>query len=273
MKTFALALGAGGARGLAAITVLEALDELGLKPTAIAGVSIGAALGAAYAAGVPAKTIRRFVLDLAHRRAQTWAKLMSARATTLSELFSAGLGNPMVLDAEKLATAFMPEEVPEDFAALDIPLTVIAADLYGRTEVAFSSGTLRPALAASMAIPGLIRPVEIDGRVLIDGGAVNPIPFEHMRGKADVVIAVDSTVGPSESRGVPQPWESLFAAFQVMGHVIITEKLRHNAPDLLLRQNMNLFRLLDFFQASSILRVAGMRKAEIKDQITALLDS
>lgn len=271
MKSFALALGAGGARGLAAIVVLEALDELDRKPVAIAGVSIGAVLGAAYAAGMPAKAIRRFVLDVAHRRSQTLGKLMSSRATTLSELFSAGLGNPMVLDAEKLAASFLPPAVPDEFAGLKIPLTVIAADLHGRTEVAFTSGPLRPALAASMAIPGLLRPVEIEGRVLIDGGAVNPIPFEHLRDKADLVIAVDSTVGPSETRAVPQPWETLFAAFQVMGHIIVTEKLKHGAPDLLLRQNMNLFRLLDFFQASSILRVAGMRKAEIKEQIAAVL--
>jgi NTE family protein len=271
MRSFGLALGAGGARGLAAIVVLETLDELERKPAAIAGVSIGAVLGAAYAGGMPAKAIRRAVLDIAHRRSQTLGKLMAARATALSELFSAGLGNPMVLDAEKLAAAFLPSAVPVQFAELGIPLTVVAADLYGRAEVAFTDGPLRPALAASMAIPGLLRPVEIDGRVLIDGGAVNPIPFEHLREKADVVIAVDSTVGPSETRGVPQPWESLFAAFQVMGQVIVTEKLKHGAPDLLLRQNMNLFRLLDFFQASSILRVAGMRKAEIKAQIAALI--
>lgn len=271
MKSFALALSGGGARGLGAIVVLEALDELGCKPTAIAGVSIGAALGAAYAAGLSAKAIRRYVLDVAHRRSQTLGKVMAARATAFSQLFSAGLGNPMVLDAEKLAAAFLPEEVPDDFAALGIPLTVIAADLYARSEVVFTSGPLRRALAASMAVPGLLRPMEIDGRVLIDGGAVNPIPFEHLRGKADVVIAVDCTVGPSEGKGVPQPWESLFAAFQVMGHVIVTEKLRHGAPDLLLRQNMNLFRLLDFFQASSILRIAGMRKREIQAQIAEVL--
>jgi NTE family protein len=273
MKTFALALGAGGARGLAAVVVLEALDELERRPAAIAGVSIGAVLGAAYAAGMPAKAIRRAVLDVAHRRSQTLGKLMGARAAALTELFSAGLGNPMVLDAEKLAAAFLPTALPEDFAGLGIPLTVVAADLYGRAEVAFTSGPLRPALAASMAIPGLLRPVEIDGRVLIDGGAVNPIPFEHLRDAAEVVIAVDSTVGPSEARGVPQPWESLFAAFQVMGHVIVSEKLKQGAPDLLLRQNMNLFRLLDFFQASSILRVAGMHKAEIKEQIAAALEA
>jgi NTE family protein len=271
MKSFALALSTGGARGLAAIAVLEVLDELKRKPTAIAGVSIGAALGAAYAAGMPAKAIRRSVIDVAHRRSQTIAKLMRARAATLAELFSTSLANPMLLDAEKLAAAFLPPTVPEDFAALEIPLTVIAADLYGRSEVVFTEGPLRTAIAASMAIPGLLRPLEVDGRVLIDGGAVNPLPFEHLRGKADVVIAVDCTVGPSEVRGVPQPLECLLATFQIMGHVIVQEKLKHGAPDLTLRQDMRLFRLLDFFQASSILRVAEAKKAEIREKIEAVL--
>jgi NTE family protein len=271
MKTFALALGAGGARGLAAIAVLEVLDELERRPAAIAGVSIGAALAAAYAAGMPAKAIRRHVIDIAHRRSQTLARLMRARATTFSELLSAGLGNPMLLDAEKLVATFLPSQVPEDFAALEIPLTVVATDLYGRSEVAFMAGSLRTAIAASMAIPGLLRPLEVDGRVLIDGGAVNPLPFEPLRGKADVVIAVDNTVGPSETRGVPQPWECLLATFQVMGQVIVAEKLKHGAPDLMLRQDMRIFRLLDFFQASAILRVAEQKKAEIREKIVAVL--
>ena len=271
MKSFALALGVGGARGLAAIAVLEVLDELGRRPTAIAGVSIGAALGAAYAAGMPAKAIRRNVIEIAHRRSQTIGKLMRARAAALSELFSAGLGNPMLLDAEKFTEAFLPSTVPKDFAALKIPLTLIAADLHGRSEVAFTTGPLRTAVAASMAIPGLLRPLEVNGRVLIDGGAVNPLPFEHLRGKADVVIAVDCSVGPSDVRGVPQPLECLLATFQVMGHVIVTEKLKHGAPDLTLRQDMGLFRLLDFFQASSILRVAEAKKDEIRERIVNVI--
>jgi NTE family protein len=271
MKSFALALSGGGARGLAAIAVLEALDELGARPAAIAGVSIGAALGAAYAAGMPAKTMRRTVIEIAHRRSQTLARLMQARATPLSKMFSASLGNPMLLDAEKLAATFLPEAVPEDFSALGIPLAVIATDLYGRHEVVFTSGPLRTAIAASMAIPGLLRPVEVDGRVLIDGSAVNPLPFEHLRGKAEIVIAVDTTVGPSEVRGIPQPWECLLATFQVMGHVIVAEKLRHGAPDLTLRQDMSLFRLADFFQASSILRVAEQKETELREKIEAVL--
>jgi NTE family protein len=271
MKTFALALGGGGARGLAAIAVLEVLDEMRVRPAAIAGVSIGAALGAAYAAGMPAKAIRRAAIDIAHRRSQSIARLMQARATALTELFTAGLGNPMLLDAEKLVAAFLPPSVPQDFSALGIPLTVIATDLRGRSEVVFTAGALRPAIAASIAIPGLLRPVEIDGRILIDGGTVNPLPFEHLRGRADVVIAIDNTVGPSAARAIPPPWECLLATFQVMGHVIIAEKLKHGAPDLVVRQDMSVFRLTDFFQASSILRVAEARKAEMRERIEEVL--
>ena len=86
-----------------------------------------------------------------------------------------------------------------------------------------------------------------------------------------MVIAVDCALGPSETRGIPPPWESLLATFQVMGHIIVTEKLKHAAPDLILRQDMSLFRLLDFFQATSILRVAGTRKADITEKIVEVL--
>jgi NTE family protein len=72
MKSFALALGAGGARGLAHIAVFEALDELGLRPTAIAGSSIGAIAGAAYAAGMTGRALRHHVLSLAHNPAEVW---------------------------------------------------------------------------------------------------------------------------------------------------------------------------------------------------------
>ena len=270
-KTFALALGGGGARSLGQIAVFEALDELGVRPVAIAGTSFGALVGAAYAAGMPAKAIRRIVIDLAHDRGAIYTRLMSARARSLSQLFSAPFGNPLLLDAEKFCAQFLPETVPDDFAALPIPLTVIAADLYGRSEAAFSSGPLRPAVAASMAIPGLLRPVEIGGRILVDGAAVNPLPFENLRGRADIVVAIDSSYGPTEARGVPEPWDCLFATLQVMTNAIIAEKLKHGAPDIMLVPNVGTFKLFDFFLASSILRAADPIKAEVKEKLSAVL--
>src|SRR5207237_1230973 len=91
--TGALALGGGGARGLAHIAVIEALDELGVQPACIAGTSIGALIGAAYAAGLSGKDIRRHVIALAHDRAEAWRRLITARAGTIANLFAMGFGS------------------------------------------------------------------------------------------------------------------------------------------------------------------------------------
>src|SRR5262249_11647861 len=171
-----------------------------------------------------------------------------------------------------VCATFLPDKVPEDFAALEIPLTVIASDLYRRAQVAFSSGPLRPALAASIALPTLAQPVVIDGRVLIDGGATNPLPFDTLRGRADVLVAADISGEPTEARNdIPNPWECLFTTVLVMGHAITSEKLKHVAPDLMIRPKVGSFRTLDFLQASAILRAAEPAKAEIKERLAALL--
>jgi NTE family protein len=270
-KTVAVALGGGGARSLAQIPVLEALDELGIRPVAMAGSSFGAVIAAAYASGLTGKEIRRTVISLAHDRRAIFSRLMSARAAGLSAWITSPLGNPLLLDAEKFCAKFLPKEVPERFAGLEIPLVVAATDLYGRSEAVLSSGSLRSAIAGSVAIPGLMRPVERDGRVLVDGAAVNPLPFDLLRGKADIVLAVDSSIGPGEPRGVPDPWEALFATMQVFAHGIVSRKLAEGEPDLLIRPNVSVFRLFDFFRASAILRAAEPAKAEVKARLSAAL--
>src|SRR5712671_7803356 len=90
MKSFALALGGGGARGYAHIAILEALDEMGVKPVAIAGASIGALIGAAYAAGMTGKEIRRHVVALAHDRSAIFRRLIAARSGALTNMLTAG---------------------------------------------------------------------------------------------------------------------------------------------------------------------------------------
>jgi len=264
--------GGGGARGLAQISVLEAIDDLNLRPVAIAGTSIGALIGAAYAAGMTGKAIRRHVIALAHDRTDVFRRLIAARAGTIANLFAVGSGRATLIDGEKFCGQFMPASVPEDFAGLQIPLTVMASDLYRRRQVAFSSGALRPALAASIALPSLIRPVVIEDQVLVDGGATNPLPFDQLRGQADVVVAVDISGEPSEDRrDIPSPWECLVSTVLVMGNAITTEKLKHGAPDLMVRPNVGLFRTLDFFQASAILRAAEPAKAEIRAALASMI--
>jgi NTE family protein len=272
MKTFALALGGGGARGLAHIAVIEALDDMGVKPAAMAGTSIGALIGACYAAGMRGKDIRRHVISFAHNRAETVRRLIQARTGGLADLFAAGLGQAALIDAEKFCAQFLPDSVPSNFEALAIPLTAIATDLYRRQEVAFSSGPLQRALAASIALPGLMRPVAIDGRILIDGGATDPLPFGHLRGKADIIVAVDISGVPSDDRtDMPSAWECLYTTVLVMGSAIVAAKLRNTAPDLLIRPNVGIFRTLDFYQASAILRIAEPVKAQVQKKLGDLL--
>jgi NTE family protein len=272
-KSLAIALGGGGARGIAHVVVLEVLDELGVRPTAIAGTSAGAMIGAAYASGMTGREIRRHVTSLAHDRAEVFRRLMAARAGSFASLFSGGFGSATQVDGEKFCDQFLPDAVPDDFDALQIPLLVIASDLYRRQQVVLSSGPLRRAVAASMALPTLVRPIAIDGQVLVDGGATNPLPFDQLRGRADVIVAVDISGEPNAARhDIPSPWEAILATILVMGQAITTEKLKHGAPDLIVRPNVGLFRTLDFFQASAILRVCETAKAQIKERLTALLD-
>jgi NTE family protein len=272
VKSFALALGGGGARGLAHIAVIEALDDMGVKPTAIAGTSIGALIGAAYAAGMRGKDIRHHVIRFAHDRRETMARLVQARAGTLADLLSGAFSQATQMDAEKFCAQFLPDAVPPEFSALAIPLTVMATDLHRRAEAPLSGGPLRTALAASIAIPGLFRPVSVDGRIMVDGGATNPLPFDQLRGRADVIVAVDVFGVPAAERSdMPSAWESMFTTIMIMGSTIVAAKHKHAAPDLMIRPNVAIFRTLDFYQASAILRTADAVKPEVTEKLGKLL--
>ncbi len=263
----ALALGAGGARGLAHIAVLEVFDELGIKPAAIAGTSIGALVGAAYAAGMSGRAIRGHALDLMRDRATLMAALISARTGRLSELLS-GFGSPFLVDAEKFLARVWPDGLPDSFAALKIPFTAVATDYYGRVEAAFTEGPLLPAVAASIAIPSLMRPVRHDGRVLVDGGAVNPLPFDHLIGRADLIVAVDVTGGPSpHATRAPTPVEVMFGTLQIMQGAIVAAKLEIYRPEIVVRPAVDRFRILDFFEGGAILAAAAPVKDELKREL------
>ena len=123
-----------------------------------------------------------------------------------------------------------------------------------------------PALAASIAIPGLFRPVAIDGRVLVDGGATNPLPFDQLLGLADVIVAVDVFGVPAAERSdMPSAWESMFTTLLSWAAPSSRRSSSTRAPDLVIRPNVAIFRTLDFYQASAILRAAEAAKAEVKE--------
>jgi NTE family protein len=272
--TVAIALGGGGARGLGHILALEALDEMGIAPVAISGTSIGAIVGAAYAAGIDAKQLRDYAQRALRNRTEVMGKLLRARVGRFADLVFRGRGNPVLLDGEICLDLFWPEQVPDFFDDLAIPLLVVATDFYNRCEIVLNEGPLGAAVAGSMALPGLMKPVEADGRVLIDGGAVNPLPYDVLFDRADIVIGVDVTFGGrTRRRRFPTPFESMFGAAQIMQGAITAQKLKMRPPDILVRPGVEQFGVLEFLRVGQILRAAEDAKDELKLKLTERMEA
>jgi NTE family protein len=268
-----VALGGGGARGIAHIAILEALDELGVTPAAVSGASIGAIIGAAYCAGVEAKLLRDHTLAVVRDRSSVMGKLLRARVGRFADLLRGALANPMLLDAEIFLDMFWPDDMPRRFEGLAIPFQAVAADFHNRSEAVLSSGPLAPAVAGSMAMPGLIRPVQLDGRLLVDGGAVNPLPYDLLFDRADIVVAVDVTFGALRGRKDPRPFETMFGAAQIMQGAITAQKLRTRPPDMLIRPPVQQFRVLEFLRAAQILRACDSAKENFKRSLAEMIEA
>jgi NTE family protein len=269
-----LALGSGGAKGIAHIIALEAFDELGLKPSIIAGASIGAIAGACYAAGMNGREIREYLLEGIASPVTVVGDLLSCHVGGLEDLFTMA-GNPVLLDAQRVVDKLLPEVVPGKFEQMPIRLLAVATDFYAKAPIVFEAGPLRTALAASMAIPGLFQPVVSKGRVLIDGGITNPLPFDLLTNRADHVVAVDINGAPNEGDRpggrLPRPLDVLFASVQITAHAVVTEKLARHQPTIMLRPAITRFRILDFFKAKEILRAAEPIRDELKRGLDRVL--
>jgi NTE family protein len=187
--TIGLALGGGSARGLAHILMLEAFDDLGVKPVAVAGTSIGSMIGGLYCTGMTGVEIRAYVEELLASRSEIFKRMAKTR-DGLRNLWS--FRAPSVVDGVTLFEVLLPQ-LRCDFASLKIPFTAVAVDYYKMEQVNIDQGPLIPAIAASSALPTILRPVTICGRVLVDGGFCNPCPWDVVAPKADRVVAVDVT--------------------------------------------------------------------------------
>jgi NTE family protein len=267
--TFAVAFGGGGARGLAHIHVIEALDELGIRPVSIAGSSIGAIMGAGMASGMSGKEIHDYARSILGRRSEVAARVWQARPGTFSEMMEVGL-RVSQFSIERILKAFLPPQIPATFEELKIPLRVAATDFYGHKLAVLGEGELNSALAASAAIPALFSPVKRDGRLLIDGGIYNPVPFDLVTGDADIVIAIDVVGAPSNGRGrkSPKSIDLMFGATQLMMQSITACKLLHTRPDIMLRPPVSRFRMLDFMKIDAVMG----ETVAIKDQLKRAVD-
>lgn len=263
-----LALGGGGARGLAHIIVLEAFDELGVRPDIIAGTSIGALLGSAYCAGMSGAEIRDYCVSLFSNRTRVIRRILGDKNGKLFALWTPR--RPAMFDPVVLLRTLMPEAVDCDFADLKIPLRVMATDFYRQCEFVIESGEVMPAIAASSALPGLLKPVEIGGRILIDGGFINPLPFDTLPDRCDFTVAIDVSTGPEEGgTEMPSALEAVLGSTQITINSIVTAKLQAGAPDLLIRPKVRQYRVLDFFKIGEVLEDCR----PVHDEIKSALDN
>ena len=176
-----LALGSGSARGWAHIGVIEALTAVGIEAEVVAGSSIGALVGAAYVTGEIG------ALDRAVRSIDWWEILRHVDLT-----FSSG----GLIEGDRIMNLLASYREDARIEDLSTPFTVVATELESGSEMWLRDGPIRDAVRASMALPGVLTPVQIEGRWLLDGGLCNPVPVTPCRAMgAETVIAVNLNGG------------------------------------------------------------------------------
>jgi NTE family protein len=242
-----LVLGGGGARGLAHIGAMRALEERELQPAAIAACSIGGIIGALIAAG------------------HGWRHILELASAFPGVYFGIG-GKGGLLSTRGMESALR-DELPQRFEDLEIPMRVTAVDVQAGRLVILEKGPLLPALRASSALPGILSPAKLGDSYLVDGGLLNNVPVDLIREMTDApVVAVDVSVPPDIPLALDEAdtwWRTLAHRIQegqpfltleifLKGFIIpqaalTRARLREHPPDLLIRPDLSRkIRMQDF---------------------------
>jgi NTE family protein len=261
-----IALGGGGVRGLAHVPILQVLDDLQVRPAVISGASMGAVVGALYASGMSAKEIRELVERRLILKNDTWRDVIEKREDLLKWVyaFKPDFSGSGLINAQGILNSLLAEIESDSFEDLEIPLLVVAADYWSAEEVVFEKGKLLPAIQASMAVPGVFSPVLVEGRIMIDGGAVNLVPYDLLAGRADFIIAVN--VGRVRVASGPEvPNASVLGTFDIMQTTMLAHKLKMLKPDIYVWPQIRDVRMLDFGKIEEVFQQAasaaeGLRK-------------
>lgn len=304
-----MALGSGAARGLAHIGVLKVFEEASIPVDLVTGTSMGALIGALYAAGVPISQMEQAALDI------DWRRITSLVDPTLP---TSGL-----IDGKKLM-AFMAELLPvQSFEELQKPLAVTATDIKTGEAVIIKQGDLLEALRASLAFPGIFSPVRFGNRHLVDGGLCNPVPVDIAR-----VLGAQRIVGictiPKVAKNAPETfmtpakttvqqgskgWRDLFSArtieqaigrflsegtpsdtdealgktpnifricaqsVAIMENEINDLRLRQNHHDLIIRPQLDDITLLEFHRAQEIISAGELSARQALDDLKLLISA
>ncbi|MBO1510536.1 patatin-like phospholipase family protein [Metabacillus sp. BG109] len=231
-----LALGSGGARGFAHLGVLKVLHDEGISIDLIAGSSMGALVGSFYASGISIDRLYQFALAFKRKYYLdfTVPKMGFIAGNRVKELI-------------RLFTH------RKTFAELDIPVAVVATDLYDGKKVIFKDGPVADAVRASIAIPGIFVPEKIDGRLLVDGGVVDRVPVSVVKEMgADIVIAVDvSHVKRNED--ITSIFDVILQSLDIMQDELVHH--REIASDVMIRPHVEQYNSRAFTNIKEIIEI------------------
>lgn len=272
-KKIGLALGGGGARGLAHVPLLKVLDEMDISIHRIAGTSIGSIFGAMYASGISGQRIEDGVARMVISKGDSFrAALRKRDVLKWVEFFDIDFGSKALFKGDKFIDFLYDAMGAITFEDLAIPLTVVATDFWTSQQVVINSGALLPAVKASMGLPGVFTPVERDGRVLIDGGGVNPVPHDLLT-DCDLVIAID-VMGSMQHRPgeIPNLFRAVLGTFDIMQNSIIAEKRRISPPDIYIRPDISGVDILDFYKAGEVYAQTAPAAEQLRRELSAALE-
>lgn len=235
-KTVALALGGGSVLGATHVGVLKALEESKAEIKAISGTSAGGIIATLYAFGKSAKEIEKIILEF------EWKNLSSL---TLSKF--------ALLSNEKIGEMIRHNIGDKNIEDANIPLCMIATDITTGEKILLSKGNVAEAVMATTSVPGIFVPVEIEGRILVDGGIVENIPLSCLkRYQVDYKIGVD-LVTTQSYRKPRNVIEILYNSFNFL--VKTNKKIQTKEADILIKPDLSKFNAVDMSQMKELVKI------------------
>ncbi len=301
MKKIGLSLGGGGARGICHIEFLKIFDELDVKPSIISGTSIGAIIGAFYAAGHSGKYLEELLDEIGmkslHSRidfsfkekndadsTQNFSSTLKNKITDIKDLYSkiseiqkmidfSFFNNKSFLKGKGVTKFFEKKLGAKTFSELKIPLKIVAADYWKGEEVIFTEGDLVAAIRASMSIPGIFEPVVIDDKVLIDGGVTNNLPYDLLK-DCDIIIAIDvsgSRKVPAKNK-LPNWFDNMMISYEILQSSIVDYQMNLSKPDIYIKPQLEDVGILEFHKAPQILKSVKNDGLKFKKELIQILN-
>jgi NTE family protein len=281
-----LALSGGGARGIAHVGVLKVLEELRVPIHCVTGTSMGAIVGATFAAGTPPAELEKIVLgadwdtifrdrppreEIAVRRKiddykTLWAPTFGVKDGKLALPKGAIAGVSIESFFRVMTTTAIGIS---DFDKLPIPFRAMATDIETGAPVVIDHGSVAQAMRGSMSVPGAMSPVEIDGRLLVDGGIANNLPIDEARKLcADVVIAVNISTPPLKRNEITSALSVVGQLINFLGKQTVDDQLKSlGKQDVLIAPDLGDISAITFERSADAIRIGEQATRAMADSL------